>query len=98
AAPRRHGLREAPNLVAYAGRSAHGCIAKAFETLGLGSDALRLIATDDSFRVDMSALRQAILADRAEGSVPFLLVGTAGAVDTGAIDDLDALADLAAAE
>jgi aromatic-L-amino-acid/L-tryptophan decarboxylase len=43
-------------------------------------------------------LRAAIAADRAQGLAPFLLIGTAGAVDTGAIDDLDALADLAAAE
>jgi aromatic-L-amino-acid decarboxylase len=95
---RRHGLRAAPPLAAYAARSAHGCIAKAFETLGLGSDALRLLPTDADSRIDVAALRRAIVADRAAGAVPFLVIGTAGTVDTGAIDDLDALADVAASE
>ncbi len=97
-ASRRRGLRDGPRLVAYAARTAHGCIAKACELLGLGSDSLRLIATDSAFRIDVAALKQAILADRAAGAVPFLVIGTAGTVDTGAIDDLAALADLAAAE
>ena len=95
---RRRGMRGAPNLVAYAGRSAHGCIAKAFETIGLGSDALRLLPLDARLRIDLAALRDAIVADRAAGCVPFLVIGTAGSVDTGAIDDLDALADIAASE
>ena len=95
---RRRGMRGAPNLVAYAARTAHGCIAKAFETIGLGSDALRLVATDGDCRIDVAALRAAILADRAAGAVPFLVIGTAGTVDTGAIDDLEALAGLAASE
>src|SRR6185312_10712305 len=98
AAVRRSGLRDGPRLTAYAARSAHGCITKAFELLGLGSDSLRLVPTDREFRIDMTALRQAILADRAAGAVPFLVIGTAGTVDTGAIDDLASLADLAAAE
>jgi glutamate/tyrosine decarboxylase-like PLP-dependent enzyme len=95
---RRHGLRGAPRLTAYAARTAHACIAKAMETLGLGSDALRLVPTDRDFRLDLAALRQAIAADRADGAEPFLVIGTAGTVDTGAIDDLAGLADLAAKE
>src|SRR6185312_13911140 len=98
AAVRCSGLRDGPRLTAYAARSAHGCVTKAFELLGLGSDSLRLVPTDRTFRIDITALRQAILADRAAGAVPFLVIGTAGTVDTGAIDDLASLADLAAAE
>ena len=50
------------------------------------------------YRIDLGALRAAIDADRRAGFTPFLVVGTAGTVDTGAIDDLEALADLARAE
>jgi aromatic-L-amino-acid decarboxylase len=65
---------------------------------GFGSAALRLIPTDAAHRIDLAALRAAIARDRAAGATPFFLVGNAGTVDTGAIDDLDALASLAAEE
>ena len=68
------------------------------EMAGLGRDALRLIAVDDQHRIDLAALRARLAADRAAGLKPFLIVGNAGTVDTGAIDDLAALADIAAAE
>jgi aromatic-L-amino-acid/L-tryptophan decarboxylase len=77
---------------------AHGCIARAMDLAGLGTDALRVIAVDRRHRIDLDALARAIAADRAEGLAPFLVVGTAGTVDIGAIDDLAALADLAHAE
>jgi aromatic-L-amino-acid/L-tryptophan decarboxylase len=95
---RATGLRDAPRLTVYAGRSAHGSIAKALEIAGIGSDALRLVPLDAARRVDVAAMAQAIAADRAAGATPLLVVGTAGSVDTGAVDDLGALADLAAAE
>jgi glutamate/tyrosine decarboxylase-like PLP-dependent enzyme len=66
------------------------------ELSGLGSDALRQIPTNEAHQIDVAALREAILRDRAAGFFPFLIVGTAGTVDIGAIDDLTALADLAA--
>jgi glutamate/tyrosine decarboxylase-like PLP-dependent enzyme len=68
------------------------------EMAGLGSDALRLVAVDERGRIRLEALAEAIAADRAAGLKPFLLIGTAGSVDIGAIDDLAALADLAAGE
>ncbi len=80
-------------LAAYASAGAHGCIARAMDMAGLGTDALRLVATDSAHRIDVSALRARIAADRAEGIRPFLVVGTAGTVDVGAIDDLAALAE-----
>jgi aromatic-L-amino-acid/L-tryptophan decarboxylase len=95
---RARGLRGAPRLVAYAARSAHGCVAKAMEICGLGADALRLLPTDASRRLDLEALGRAIESDRRDGATPFLVIGTAGTVDTGAIDDLARMADLAAAE
>jgi glutamate/tyrosine decarboxylase-like PLP-dependent enzyme len=97
-AVRAEGLRGAPRLVAYAARSVHGCVAKAMEIGGLGTDALRLLPTDASQRLDLGALVRAIESDRHDGAVPFLVVGTAGTVDTGAIDDLARIADVARAE
>ena len=79
-------------LVGYAAGSAHGCIPRAFDMAGLGSDALRRIACDAEHRISLTALRDAVGCDRAAGLRPFLVVGTAGTVDTGAVDDLAALA------
>ncbi|HTW28686.1 MAG TPA: pyridoxal-dependent decarboxylase [Acetobacteraceae bacterium] len=94
---RTEGLRGAP-LTAYASAAAHSCIPRAMDMAGLGSAALRLIPCDAAHRIDTAALAAAIAADRAAGLQPFLLVGTAGSVNTGAIDDLAALANTAAAE
>ena len=84
-------------LTAYAAQGAHGCIARALDMAGLGADALRLVEVDANHRIRPDALARAMAEDRAAGRLPFLLVGTAGSVDVGAIDDLDALADVAAA-
>jgi glutamate/tyrosine decarboxylase-like PLP-dependent enzyme len=93
------GVGEAgAGLTAYASAAAHGCISKALDIAGLGSGALRQIATLDDGSVDTRTLAEAVAADRAAGLDPFLIVGTAGSVDTGAIDDLGALADIAARE
>ncbi|GAA6163608.1 aspartate aminotransferase family protein [Pelagimonas sp. KU-00592-HH] len=89
---------EGAQLVGYTSEQTHSCVARAFDILGLGSDALRKIPTDGDFRVDLAALRAAIARDRAAGLRPFAVIGTAGAVNVGAIDDLDALADMAAEE
>jgi glutamate/tyrosine decarboxylase-like PLP-dependent enzyme len=72
----------------------HGCIGKAMEIAGLGSDAMRLIPVDQRHRIDLSALGEAIRRDLEAGLTPFLVVGTAGTVNTGAVDDLAGLADL----
>ena len=93
------GVGEAgAGLTAYASEAAHGCIAKALDITGLGSGALRKIATLPDGGIDPHALAEAVAADRAAGLDPFLIVGTAGTVDTGAVDDLTALADIAARE
>jgi aromatic-L-amino-acid decarboxylase len=96
-AGRRQGASGA-RLTAYASTAAHGCVPRAMEMSGLGSDALRQIKVTADHRIDIEALGQAIHADRRDGARPFLLIGNAGTVDTGAIDDLGALADLARAE
>jgi aromatic-L-amino-acid/L-tryptophan decarboxylase len=83
-------------LTAYAGAGVHDSVAKAMRIAGLGTSALRSIPLDDAFAVDVAALRAQIEADRAAGARPFLVIGTAGSVDTGAFDPLGTLADLCA--
>lgn len=94
---RQDGVGE-QKLVAYTSTSAHGCITQAMELAGFGSSALRQIPADERFRMDTQALAQAIAADRKAGLTPFFIAATAGTVDVGAIDDLDAIADLAQRE
>jgi glutamate/tyrosine decarboxylase-like PLP-dependent enzyme len=85
-------------LSAYASRAVHGCVPRALEMAGIGADALRRIDLDADHRMNLAALKAAIAQDRRAGFRPFLIVGTAGTVDVGAIDDLNGLADIAAAE
>jgi aromatic-L-amino-acid/L-tryptophan decarboxylase len=85
-------------VTAYASAAAHECISQEMEVAGLGSDALRLIPCDAAGRMQLSALRVAVTADRAAGRMPFLVVGTAGTVDCGAIDDLVGLAEFCRSE
>ena len=85
-------------LVAYTSAAAHGCMPRAMEMSGLGRDALRMIPCDADGRMRLDLLTRHLEADRSAGAQPFLLIGTAGTVDIGAIDDLDALADIAARE
>tara|TARA_R110002051_G_scaffold67814_4_gene122480 strand:- start:2838 stop:4313 length:1476 start_codon:yes stop_codon:yes gene_type:complete len=82
----------------YASDQVHSCHRKAVEALGLGNKSLRRVPTDAELRIDIAALRAAISEDRAAGFNPACLIATAGTVNTGSIDDLEALADLAAEE
>ena len=85
-------------LTAYAATGVHGCVPRAMEMAGLGTEALRRLPVDSHHRINVAALVAAIQADREAGHSPFLIIASAGTVDTGAIDDLDALADIAEAE
>ncbi|OYV33489.1 MAG: hypothetical protein B7Z80_23905 [Rhodospirillales bacterium 20-64-7] len=75
----------------------HRCVTGALDMAGLGAAALRKIAVDAECRTDIAVLEAAIARDVAAGATPFLIVGTAGAVDTGAIDDFTELHRIAAA-
>ena len=86
------------SLCFYGSDQIHSCHRKAMEALGLGNQALRRIPTDRALRMDVDALRAAIAKDRADGLAPCCVVATAGSVNTGAIDDLPALAALASEE
>ena len=97
-AVKAEGLQSVPGrLVGYASEEAHSSVARAFAVLGLGNASLRRIAVDADFRMSLPALEQAIDADARAGLHPFCVVGSAGTVNTGATDPLDAIADLARA-
>jgi len=82
----------------YSSAETHNSVQKAVEALGLGSDGLRYIETDRNLRIKMESLRDAVAADRKAGRLPICVVGNAGTVNSGAIDDLSALADFCGSE
>ncbi len=84
----------APQLTAYVSRETHTWIQKAADLFGLGTNAIRWVETDAQHRIDVEALRRRIEHDVDDGCQPFLVVGSAGTVSTGAIDPLAALRDL----
>jgi aromatic-L-amino-acid decarboxylase len=76
----------------YCSKETHTWIQKAADISGLGTNAIRWIATDNQLQMDVTALQEQICRDVAAGDKPFLVVGTAGSVSTGAIDSLPELA------
>ena len=95
---RSSGMAGPRQLIAYAANSAHGCISKAMDMCGLGTQALRLVPVDAQGQMDVQALSQRVAADRAAGLHPFFVVGTAGTVNIGAIDPLEQIAAIASQE
>ena len=81
-----------PKLIMYGSTETHGWAQKAAELMGLGNQAFRRVAVDREFRIDLDSLTQAVDEDRRAGHWPFCVIGNAGTVNTGAIDDLTALA------
>lgn len=79
---------DASRLVAYCSAETHTWIQKAADLSGLGTSAVRWIAVDAERRMDASALARQVDVDREQGLQPFLVVGTAGTVSTGAVDPL----------
>jgi aromatic-L-amino-acid/L-tryptophan decarboxylase len=94
---RKKGMQDPPqHLTMYASVEVHSSVTKAVELLGLGSDAFRLIPVDPEFQINVGLLREAIENDIRAGRRPVCVIGSAGTVNTGAIDDLGALAELCA--
>lgn len=91
---KEHGVPT--GLRVYGSAQTHSSVRRAVQLLGLGTEALRTVAVGADGRVDVAALDAAITADRAAGLRPMAVVGTAGTVNTGAMDDLAGLADVAA--
>ncbi len=81
--------------VIYLTRQTHHCIHKALRIAGLGTAVMRLIPLDDQYRMSPVALRQQIIADKAAGLIPFYVASSCGSTDTGAVDQLDLIADIA---
>jgi aromatic-L-amino-acid decarboxylase len=73
----------------------HQSLAKAARIAGVRPDQVRVVPTTADLRLDPAAAEELIAADRAAGRIPFLLVGTAGTTNTGTVDPLGRLADLA---
>lgn len=93
---RIEGLAGHPPLVAYVSEEGHSCLDKSIELLGMGRNQLRKIPVGSDYRIQVKALEEAIEADLAAGMRPFCLIGNAGTVNTGAVDPLDLLAEIAA--
>ncbi|BAU53889.1 pyridoxal phosphate-dependent decarboxylase family protein [Mucilaginibacter gotjawali] len=85
-------------LTAYCSSETHNCLGKAAEVIGIGSDQLRKIPVDKRFQIDIEALKSKIREDKAKGFIPFCIIGNAGTVNTGAIDPLDDLLQIAREE
>lgn len=95
---REEGLGALPRMVVYASDQVHNCVDKSVDLLGIGLRQLRKIPTDDSFRIRMDLLREAVAADRKAGLHPAIVVGNAGTVNTGSIDPLGEIADFCRSE
>lgn len=89
------GAADVPRTVAYLSPQAHHCLGRAFEIAGLREIVRRDLPLDSRYRIRPDAAERQIERDVADGLRPWLLVGTAGTTDMGAIDPLDALADIA---
>ncbi len=82
----------------YVSEEAHHSVAKAAVLAGFPAAAVRHVPTDEQFRMRADRLRAAVAEDRRSGLRPCLLVGNAGSTNTGAVDDLAVLAEVAAEE
>lgn len=95
---RAEGVRGGPGLRVYCSSEAHSWLKKAMELMGMGRVALHAVGVDAGYSMKVDELREAIASDRAAGLRPVCVVATAGTVNTGATDDLSAIADLCVQE
>jgi aromatic-L-amino-acid decarboxylase len=91
----RDGLPPGVRGRIYASSETHHTIQRSAAVLGLGRDAVRVVPVDGHQRIRADRLAEMVEADVAAGDVPIAIVGIAGTTNTGAIDPLDALADIA---
>lgn len=87
---------DVPRAAIYVTEQTHHCVTKAFAIAGLAEAQVRRVPMDARYRMDAAALRRQVELDRASGLRPFLVVASAGTTDTGSLDPLDELADVAA--
>lgn len=98
ASTRKDGVGQSPHLTAYASTAAHISIAQSLDISGIGTNALRKIAVNTQYEMDITQLERTIADDKSAGKLPFLVIATVGTVDVGAIDNIEAIADLCARE
>jgi glutamate/tyrosine decarboxylase-like PLP-dependent enzyme len=95
---RQRGLKAASGqLLIYCSVETHSCILKAAEIIGLGTDAVRKIGVNERYELDVQLLKVQLENDLQVGFLPFCLVGTAGTVNTGAIDPMAELLEISRA-
>jgi aromatic-L-amino-acid decarboxylase len=82
----------------YASDQAHFSIARALDVLGFPPETLRIVPSDERFRLHATAVAEALAEDRASGHVPFAIAAVAGSTNTGSVDLIGELADLAERE
>ena len=82
-------------LLVYGSAEIHNWAFKGMEFIGMGREALRTVPVNADYAMDLHALREMLQRDRAAGHRPICLIGTAGTVNTGAFDDLEAMAEMA---
>ncbi|HEY1101008.1 MAG TPA: pyridoxal-dependent decarboxylase, partial [Myxococcota bacterium] len=95
--PWRHGVRAQP-LVVFVADTAHYSVSRALRVMGLGNEGCVSVAVDEHLRMDIPSLRAAIATARKAKKRPIAVVGSAGSTAAGAIDPLDAIADVCAEE
>ena len=95
---RGEGMRGGTELRVYCSTETHSWLKKSMELMGMGRACLHVVGVDAGYRMRIDELKAAIAADRAAGLKPLCVVGTAGTVNTGATDDLEAIADICEAE
>ncbi|RVX40563.1 glutamate/tyrosine decarboxylase-like PLP-dependent enzyme [Nonomuraea polychroma] len=93
---REEGLSGRPPMVMYVTEEGHSCLHKAAQLLGLGARQVRTVPVDAAYRMDVGALRAMVAEDLDAGRRPFCVAGSAGTVNSGAVDPLDEIADVAA--
>lgn len=97
AARDKHGVKneKIPQSVIYLSAQVHHCIQKSLRIIGLEDVIIRYVALDENHKMNSSQLNELIENDKNEGLQPFLVIASAGTTDTGAIDPLDKIADIA---
>jgi glutamate/tyrosine decarboxylase-like PLP-dependent enzyme len=92
---RKDGVRAvASPMVIYSSTETHSCIQKAAEVIGIGTNGVRKIPVNKDYRINIAELKKTIEVDLSDGYYPFCVIGNAGTVNTGAIDDLNAINEI----
>jgi len=92
---RQHTPKPPTKFAIYTSDQTHGCIAQALSIIGIGTEYLRIIPSTTKYTMNTEALRTHIESDQQQGITPWLIIGTVGCVNTGSIDNISILADIA---